>query len=150
MRKELINLEMMNNENIKRAIDTNNNNICKFVVEITRGIAEYVKSGFSQINKKINEDNENLDVNINNTLNEVNDLWRYVNENVYGEFKRLKDGIENEKEISRNKENLTEELVKEIESLKKEIKVIKETESNNINEIKRLKKELNDAKDRSK
>ena len=140
----------MNNENIKRAIDTNNNNICKFVVEITRGIAEYVKSGFSQINKKINEDNENLDVNINNTLNEVNDLWRYVNENVYGEFKRLKDGIENEKEISRNKENLTEELVKEIESLKKEIKVIKETESNNINEIKRLKKELNDAKDRSK
>ena len=150
MRKELINLEMMNNENIKRAIDTNNNNICKFVVEITRGIAEYVKSGFSQINKKINEDNENLDVNINNTLNEVNDLWHYVNENVYGEFKRLKDGIENEKEISRNKENLTEELVKEIESLKKEIKVIKETESNNINEIKRLKKELNDAKDRSK
>ena len=140
----------MNNENIKRAIDTNNNNICKFVVEITRGIAEYVKSGFSQINKKINEDNENLDVNINNTLNEVNDLWHYVNENVYGEFKRLKDGIENEKEISRNKENLTEELVKEIESLKKEIKVIKETESNNINEIKRLKKELNDAKDRSK
>lgn len=150
MRKELINLEMMNNENIKRAIDTNNNNICKFVVEITRGIAEYVKSGFSQINKKINEDNENLDVNINNTLKEVNDLWHYVNENVYGEFKRLKDGIENEKEISRNKENLTEELVKEIESLKKEIKVIKETESNNINEIKRLKKELNDAKDRSK
>ena len=87
---------------------------------------------------------------LENLMNEVNDLWHYVNENVYGEFKRLKDGIENEKEISRNKENLTEELVKEIESLKKEIKVIKETESNNINEIKRLKKELNDAKDRSK
>ena len=87
MKKEMINLQNMTIKNIKQAINLNNNNICKFVEKLTRGMASYIRSGFDQLNKKINEDNLNNDAIVNNTFNEINELWKYINENVYKEFK---------------------------------------------------------------
>ena len=52
MKKELINLENLKKWDIKQAIDANNNNICKFFVDLTQGMAAYIRSGFSQLNKK--------------------------------------------------------------------------------------------------
>ena len=77
-----------NDENIKAIIDENNTNICKFVVDITRGVAEYVKNGFLQINNKINNDNMNLDLTVNNIGNELNEIWKYLNEDVFNDLRR--------------------------------------------------------------
>ena len=140
-----------NDNNIKEIIDENNTNICKFVVDITRGVAEYVKSGFMQLNEKINMDNMNMDLTINNVANELNDLWKYLNNNVYNDFTRLKNQIslnegkkEKEMESVKNLEILMEELKNEIKILKEE-KVEKEKDFDKLrNELKEIKNKQND------
>ena len=137
-----------NEVNIKEIIDENNTNICKFVVDITRGVAEYVKNGFMQLNEKINMDNMNMDLTINNVANELNDLWKYLNNNVYNDFTRLKNQIslnegkkEKEMESVKNLESLMEEL-------KNEIKIMKEEKLEKEKEFEQLKNELKEIKNK--
>ncbi len=93
----------------------------------------------------------NMDLTINNVANELNDLWKYLNNNVYNDFTRLKNQIslneekkEKEKESLKNLEILMEELKNEIKILKEE-KVEKEKDFDKLkNELKEIKNKQND------